>query len=238
MRIHAPPSGDTPSASPLVYAACSPPGVHVSIGPDLTHRPAGVPGGERPARIAHAPDSSTSVGKVLHPVPHDHIEGRRLLPGMSAAANAVKRGGRRGRRTALMVRVARERISTLFALAEREASSGHGELADRYVAIARRVGTRYNVRVLPEYRELYCRGCSAFWVEGRTVRTRLRAGRRVRTCLRCGRERRTLLRGAFPSTGGVGEAGPSGALRHEALFAEVSSDDELPEASDRESEEE
>jgi len=137
-----------------------------------------------------------------------------------------------------MVRIARERISTLFVLAEREAASGHGELADRYVAIARRVGTRYNVRVLPEYRELYCRGCSAFWSEGRTVRTRLRSGRRVRTCLRCGRERRTLLRGAKAAGRAAGDAGRPGVLRDEALFAEVASDDELPDVSERESEEE
>jgi ribonuclease P protein subunit RPR2 len=90
-----------------------------------------------------------------------------------------------------MVRIARERVADLFALAEREARGGHPELADRYVSLARRVGMRYNVRLRQEYRELYCRSCSAYWVEGRTVRTRLRSGYRVRTCLRCGRQRRT-----------------------------------------------
>ncbi len=54
---------------------------------------------------------------------------------------------------------------------------------------------RYNVRIVAEYRDLYCRGCSTFWVEGRTVRTRLRAGRRVRTCLACGRVRRVPVHG-------------------------------------------
>ncbi|MGA9838870.1 MAG: hypothetical protein WBS16_00315, partial [Thermoplasmata archaeon] len=97
-----------------------------------------------------------------------------------------------------MVRVARERIFTLFALAEREAATGHVELSDRYVTLARKVGTRYNVRLLAEYRELYCRGCSAFWVEGLSVRTRFRSGHRLRTCLRCGRERRTPFRGVRP----------------------------------------
>ena len=47
------------------------------------------------------------------------------------------------------------------------------------------------MRLAAEYRELYCRGCSTYWVEGRTVRTRLRRTGRVRTCLRCGRVRRT-----------------------------------------------
>jgi len=93
-----------------------------------------------------------------------------------------------------MVRVAQERIADLFALAERESASGTGALADRYVRLARKIGTRYNVRLLPEYREVFCRGCSSYWVEGRTVRTRLRGGRRVRTCLRCGRRRRTVRR--------------------------------------------
>lgn len=101
-----------------------------------------------------------------------------------------------------MVRIAHERIDDLFALAERESHGDHPKLADRYVALARRIGSRYNVRLLPEYRELYCRGCSVFWVEGRTVRTRLRSGRRVRTCLACGRERRTSLRTQrLPPTG-------------------------------------
>jgi ribonuclease P protein subunit RPR2 len=94
-----------------------------------------------------------------------------------------------------MVRIARERIADLFALAEREAVVTDGKLATRYVQLARRVGTRYNVRLPAEYRELYCRGCSTYWVEGRTVRTRLRATGRVRTCLRCGRVRRTLIAG-------------------------------------------
>ena len=106
----------------------------------------------------------------------------------------MRSGGRRGRRTGLMVRVARERIADLFALAEREARNGNGTLADRYVQLARRIGMRYNVRLLPEFSELYCRGCSSFWVEGTSVHTRLRSGRRVRTCLRCGRERRVPYR--------------------------------------------
>lgn len=91
-----------------------------------------------------------------------------------------------------MVRIARTRVIDLFGLAEREALRGEFELADRYTRLARAVGARYNVRLLHEFRDLYCRGCSCFWVEGRTVRTRLRARRRVQTCLRCGRIRRTL----------------------------------------------
>jgi ribonuclease P protein subunit RPR2 len=157
---------------------------------------------------------------------------------MPATANAVRRGGRRGRRTATMVRVARDRIATLFALAEREAGTGHGELADRYVNLARRVGTRYNVRVLPEYRELYCRSCSAFWVEGRTVRTRLRTGRRVRTCLRCGRERRTMLRSGRVAPGAFAEPGFLGTLRPDIAMVAGTPEEETADPFNDETEEE
>ncbi len=107
-----------------------------------------------------------------------------------------------------MIWAARERVGDLFALAEREASRPGSALSDRYVRLARRVGMRYNVRLLPELREVYCRGCSVYWVEGRTVRTRLRAGRRTRTCLVCGRRRRTRLRpgGSSPSLPGSAAA--------------------------------
>lgn len=137
-----------------------------------------------------------------------------------------------------MVRIARERMTTLFTLAEREAATGHADLADRYVTIARRIGTRYNARVLPEYRELYCRGCSAFWVEGRSVRTRFRGGHRTRTCLRCGRERRTVLHGTASLARGVVESGPSGIPRDGAILVESTPDEEPNGATDDETEEE
>jgi ribonuclease P protein subunit RPR2 len=124
-----------------------------------------------------------------------------------------------------MVRIARERIADLFALAEREAERPDGRLADRYVQLARRVGTRYNVRLPAEYRELYCRSCSTYWVEGRTVRTRVRTGRRVRTCLRCGRVRRVLTAaGRTPSAPPTGFE--TGAPRDQGVLAGSVGDEE------------
>ncbi len=120
---------------------------------------------------------------------HADIERGRDLPGMSVPAPARRRG-RRGRRTPVMNRIAGERIRDLFALAEAESRPPGSPLSDRYVQLARKVGARYNVRLPPEFADLYCRGCSTFWIEGRTVRTRLRAGHRTRTCLKCGRVRR------------------------------------------------
>jgi ribonuclease P protein subunit RPR2 len=135
-----------------------------------------------------------------------------------------------------MVRIARERVDDLFALAEREAASGHPELADRYVGLARRVGMRYNVRLLREYRELYCRGCSSFWIEGRTVRTRLRAGHRVRTCLRCGRQRRTVWK-APRSGSAAAEALGAPAAREAAVFVGPEGDADEGESDDGSEEE-
>jgi len=136
-----------------------------------------------------------------------------------------------------MVRIARERISTLFALAEREAGSGHRELADRYVGLARRIGTRYNVRLLPEYRELYCRGCSAYWVEGVTVRTRLRSGRRSRTCLRCGRVRRSPVREPRRVAASPAEAAPRVAPLADEALAAVPGEEPSPDGPEDETEE-
>jgi ribonuclease P protein subunit RPR2 len=136
-----------------------------------------------------------------------------------------------------MLRIAGERIADLFALAEKEAGRSHPELASRYVALARKIGMRYNVRLLPEYRELYCRKCSVFWVEGRTVRTRLRGGRRVRTCLACGRPRRMPLR---PNRARAEEGlpvGPDPVTRHDAAVAEVDIEDVDEPGADEEGEE-
>ena len=92
-----------------------------------------------------------------------------------------------------MIRLAHERVGDLFELAAVASGRGEGELAVRYVRLARSVGMRYNVRLPATFRERYCRGCSAYAVEGRTVRTRLRGGRSVRTCLVCGRVARRRL---------------------------------------------
>lgn len=129
-----------------------------------------------------------------------------------------------------MVRIAHERIDDLFALAARESTRGDPALANRYVVLARKVGTRYNVRLLPEYRELYCRACSAYWVEGRTVRTRLRSGARLRSCLLCGHQRRTRIRHRVRPAGSPSSPGGTGVPRDEGAL--VTSDGEVDELDD------
>lgn len=126
-----------------------------------------------------------------------------------------------------MIRVARERIDDLFGVAASEAGRGETALADRCVRLARRIGMRYNVRLLREYHDLYCRGCSTYWVEGRSVRTRLRRGARVQTCLRCGRVRRTRLRAATPHATGESGLRSAGSFEAVGFAVEPASADEL-----------
>ena len=132
--------------------------------------------------------------------------------------------GRQGLRTAQMREVARTRIILLFTQAQVAAEGGDLVRAGRYVRLARRIGTRYNVRIPRLFRERFCRHCLAYLHEGRTVRTRLHPGRKVRTCLACGTITRSLHpRGRTPEgeVESVGlEASP------EELAAE---EDELPE---------
>jgi ribonuclease P protein subunit RPR2 len=143
---------------------------------------------------------------------------------MPRSSGSVGRRGRTGRRTALTVQTARERIRDLFELARVESAQTHSELANRYAALARKVGTRYNVRLPEAYRGLCCRNCSSYWVEGRTVRTRLRSGTRVRTCLVCGAVRRTRV-GVRPERSRPPEdSGRAGRAPEEVAFVEESAE--------------
>ena len=94
-----------------------------------------------------------------------------------------------------MISVARDRMATLVGRAEEASRGGDPSRSRRYVELARRIGTRYNIRIPPMLKDQFCQACSSFFHEGITVRTRLNAGRRTRTCLSCGRVRRVLVRG-------------------------------------------
>lgn len=146
-----------------------------------------------PGSVACTTASAAPHREVLSELQQRDIGLLRRLPRMRGPGSARRRG-RRGRRTAAMIRAAHERIQDLFSLAESEVRRSPNNLSRRYVLLARRIGMRYNVRLLREYRDVYCRGCSTFWVEGRSVRTRLRAGRRTQTCLECGRVRRIPIK--------------------------------------------
>lgn len=81
-----------------------------------------------------------------------------------------------------------ERVDRLFELAEGVFRKSP-ELADRYVQLAWRLATRYNVRFPPRLKRKFCRRCKSFWVPSVTCRVRTRPDppRLIITCLRCGR---------------------------------------------------
>jgi ribonuclease P protein subunit RPR2 len=81
--------------------------------------------------------------------------------------------------------IARERMDILFDLA-RETSPRDRELSRRYVSLARKIGMRYNVRLLKNDKLMICKNCNSFLVPGVNCRVRTHASRVVITCLDCG----------------------------------------------------
>lgn len=82
-------------------------------------------------------------------------------------------------------RIARERIETLFTLAER-VFPYEPELANRYVEIALAVQQKARIRMPRKWKRRYCKRCHSFLVPGVNARVRLRNGHVVIKCLNCG----------------------------------------------------
>ena len=83
-------------------------------------------------------------------------------------------------------RIAAERVERLFELAE-GVFGRRPELADRYVELAWRLKTRYNVKLPARLKRKFCRECLSFWKPGVSCRVRVQPGRVTLTCLKCGR---------------------------------------------------
>lgn len=83
-------------------------------------------------------------------------------------------------------KITAERIERLFELAE-GAFKGHPELANRYVELAWRLKTRYNLKLPPYLKRKFCKKCLSFWKPGVSCRVRVQSGCVVMTCLCCGR---------------------------------------------------
>ncbi len=81
-----------------------------------------------------------------------------------------------------------ERIHALF-----EQAGGsfrkHPERSRRYMEMAARLSSRYNVRMPPELKRRFCRSCHAYLVPGENCRVRTSPSQRAVTitCLDCGR---------------------------------------------------
>ena len=97
-----------------------------------------------------------------------------------------------------------ERMGILLSLAEKIARENPSR-AKRYVSLARRLGTRFRMRVPKEWKARFCKKCNAFWVPGFNVKVRLSARdkRAVYACA-CG------ARKGFPYKGGMKKEGMPG----------------------------
>ncbi|MEM2911784.1 MAG: ribonuclease P [Candidatus Bathyarchaeia archaeon] len=96
---------------------------------------------------------------------------------------------------AVIKRIARQRIQTLFLLA-RETYHKDSNLAQRYVDIARRIAMAAKIRLPKEYRRQVCRHCKSFILPGVSCRVRIKPRREshiVVTCLKCGKPMRIPL---------------------------------------------
>ena|SRR3989338_2652125 len=92
------------------------------------------------------------------------------------------------KKPAAQQRIANERIHDLFTQAKLR-SSKQPELARRYVALARKIGMKYKVRIPAELRLRFCRQCNAYLLSTNS-RVRLRNGMVVVSCLGCKHFRR------------------------------------------------
>jgi ribonuclease P protein subunit RPR2 len=88
-------------------------------------------------------------------------------------------------------RIARERISILLRLAEKEVKE-HSERSRRYVELARKIGMRYKVRFPRKYKRKICKNCHAFLKPGVNCTVRLVPKERcvIWRCLECKKDRR------------------------------------------------
>lgn len=96
----------------------------------------------------------------------------------------------RGRRSKDVEAIAAERIEILFEEARRAALEGRPDRAKRYVFMARKLGTRYNVSIPGLHRRWVCHSCGAYLVPGANASVRVRPRRIVVRCLECKAVRR------------------------------------------------
>ena len=91
--------------------------------------------------------------------------------------------------------LARSRVEILLAKSM-ETAKEDMNLAKRQAELARRICLKYNLRLMYDDKQLFCRKCKRFIVPGITSRVRLgQSPKAVKiTCLECGHTYRKLLK--------------------------------------------
>ncbi len=106
-----------------------------------------------------------------------------------------------------------ERVERLLTLAE-EAFAARPDLSDRYVRLAWKLKTRYNLRLPRSLGMKFCRKCFSFWRPGASCRVRVKSGMVTITCLRCGRIRRLPYRAEKGQKSAPNQALGKALIRH------------------------
>jgi ribonuclease P protein subunit RPR2 len=91
--------------------------------------------------------------------------------------------------------IARQRIDTLFSLAEAQVKTNPA-LCRRYIELARRIAMSARASLPKEYRRRLCKKCNSLLVHGYNCRVRIQQKREphvVVTCLNCGAQARYML---------------------------------------------
>jgi len=80
--------------------------------------------------------------------------------------------------------LAKERIVGLFEQAE-AVFDEYPAYATRYVSLARKLSTKYKVRIPQQWKRRYCKHCSTFLVPSVNCRIRVSGGKLVYFCMSC-----------------------------------------------------
>ncbi len=92
---------------------------------------------------------------------------------------------KRGKRPNWMLNIAKERMDILFSLAEKEFVE-YPERSHRYVELARKISTKYNVKIPLKWNRRYCKNCYKFLFPGHNSTIRLINGEVNIICGECG----------------------------------------------------
>ncbi len=80
--------------------------------------------------------------------------------------------------------IAKERVKILFDNAE-EMFRRDSKLSDRYVALARKIAMKANMRMPRELKRRFCKHCNSYLKPGVNCRIRTNEGKVVYYCLNC-----------------------------------------------------
>ncbi|MGB9636672.1 MAG: ribonuclease P protein component 4 [Thermoplasmata archaeon] len=92
---------------------------------------------------------------------------------------------RSGKRSKEDIKLAMERIFSLFETSKKFYEQGWLDHARRSLYLARKIGMRYNVRLPAVIKRAFCKHCYTLFVPGKNARVRVKKGRIIVTCLNC-----------------------------------------------------